>query len=72
MGSSDNLKNHVFSYRLIHHPVGAFLGGLASAAICGALGSIHGPVVTVVMATLGVIIGAPFGALIAASSQWDP
>jgi citrate synthase len=43
------------------------MGGLAAAAVCGVLGSAHGDIVAAVMAGLGAIIGAPFGAMLAAS-----
>jgi hypothetical protein len=72
MGNSYRLKKHVFSSRMVNHPASAFMGGLSSAAICGALGAIHGTIPAAVMATLGAIIGAPLGALLAASYEWDP
>ena len=69
MGSSINLKKDGVVLRMVHHPVGAILGGLASAAVCGFLGSAHGDIAAAVMAALGALFGAPLGAMLAASSH---
>ena len=67
MENSMNLKKHGVAARMAHHPLGTAMGGLAAAAVCGILGSAHGDIVAAVMAGLGAIIGAPFGAMLAAS-----
>jgi hypothetical protein len=72
MENSVNLKKHAVAVRMARHPVGAFVGGLASAIMCGVCGSAHGDIVAGVMAALGAIVGAPLGAMVAASSQGDP
>jgi hypothetical protein len=69
MENSVNLKKQGVGYRMVHHPVGAVVGGLLAAGVCGVLGSAHGEVVAAVMAVLGAVIGAPLGAMMAASSQ---
>ena len=69
MGNSVNLKKDGVVLRMVRHPVGAILGGVVSAAVCGVLGSAHGDIVAAVMAGLGVVFGAPLGAMLAASSQ---
>jgi outer membrane lipoprotein SlyB len=72
MEYSINLKKHGTASRMAHHPVGAVVGGLASAAVCGYLGFAHGEIVAAVMAALGAIIGAPLGAMMAASNHQEP
>ena len=67
MENSMNLKKHGMTVRMAHHPLGALMGGLAAAAVCGILGSAHGDIVAAVMAALGAIVGAPFGAMLVAS-----
>jgi hypothetical protein len=52
--------------------MGAVLGGIVSAVLCGFLGSINGSAVAVVMAALGAVVGAPPDAMLAASSQRAP
>jgi hypothetical protein len=69
MENSVNLKKHGMAARMAHHPVATVVGGLASAAVCGALGFAHGEIVAAVMAALGAIVGAPFGAMVAASNH---
>jgi len=72
MGNSIDLKKQGMGARMVHHPLAAFLGGLATATVCGVLGTSHGNVVAVVMAVLGAIVGAPLGAMLAASNQSEP
>ena len=72
MDNSVNLKKHGFGFRMVHHPVGALVGGLLVAAVCGVLGSAHGEVVAGVMAVLGAAVGAPLGAMMAASNHDEP
>jgi outer membrane lipoprotein SlyB len=67
MENSVNLKKHGTAARMARHPLGALVGGLAAAAVCGILGSAHGDIVVAVMAALGAIVGAPFGSMLAAS-----
>jgi len=69
MENSVNLKKHGMAVRMAHHPLGAILGGLMSAAVCGILGSAHGEVAAAVMAVLGAVVGVPLGAMLAASSH---
>jgi outer membrane lipoprotein SlyB len=69
MENSVNLKKDGVVLRMVHHPVSAIIGGLASAAVCGILGSAHGDIVAAVMATLGAVFGAPLGAMLGASSN---
>jgi hypothetical protein len=68
MDNGINLKKQGVVLRMVHHPVGALMGGLVSAVVCGYLGSIHGEVAGVAMAALGAIVGALLGAMLAASS----
>jgi hypothetical protein len=69
MENSVSLKKQGVVVRMAHHPVGAVVGGLASAAVCWVLGSAHGDIAAAVMASLGAIVGALFGAMMAASSH---
>jgi hypothetical protein len=71
MGNGVNLRKHAMYLRMMQHPLGFTLGGLVSAAVCGYFGSAHGEIVAAVMATLGAIIGAPYGAMLAASSRQE-
>ena len=71
MGNSISLKKQGVVLRMVHHPVGAVLGGIVSAAVCGVLGAAHGDIVAGVMAGLGAMVGAPLGAMLSASSQRD-
>jgi hypothetical protein len=72
MENSVNLKKLGVVARMAQHPLGALVGGLASAAVCGILGSAHGYVVAAVMAGLGAIVGAPLGAMLGESSHSKP
>ena len=72
MENSVNLKKRGVFARMAQHPLGALMGGLASAAVCGILGSAHGDIVAAVMAGLGAIVGAPLGAMLGASSHREP
>ena len=69
MENSVSLKKQGVVVRMVHHPVGAVLGGLSAAAVSGILGSAHGSIVAWVMATLGAVVGALFGATLAASNH---
>jgi ABC-type Fe3+-siderophore transport system permease subunit len=69
MENSANLKKQGVIWRMVHHPVGAVVGGGLAAAVCGVLGSAHGEVAAAVMAVLGAAVGALFGAMTAASSH---
>jgi hypothetical protein len=72
MENSANLKKQGVVARIVQHPLGALMGGLVSAAVCGILGSAHGDIVAAVMAGLGAIVGAPLGSMLAASSHREP
>jgi hypothetical protein len=69
MESGFSLKKQGVMSRMVQHPLGALLGGAATAVVCGILGMIHGEIVAVVMAALGVVVGAPLGAMTAASAH---
>jgi ABC-type enterobactin transport system permease subunit len=69
METGVSLKKQGVVTRMVEHPVGALLGGVATAIVCGVLGMIHGEIVAVVMAVLGVVVGAPLGAMTAASAH---
>ena len=71
MGNSISLKKQGVILRMVHHPVGAVVGGVASAAVCGVLGFAHGEAVAAVMAVLGAAVGAPLGAMLAASNNQE-
>jgi hypothetical protein len=52
------------------HPVAATVGGLCTAIICGLMGTLaDGPTVGMVMAMVGVIVGAPGAAHVAESAE---
>ncbi len=68
---SVDLKKEGAVARMARYPVGAFVGGMASAVVCGILGFAHGEVVAGVMAVLGAAVGAPLGAMMAASSHGE-
>jgi hypothetical protein len=72
MENSINLKKHEVAGRMAHNPMGAALGGLATAVVCGLLGFAHGEIVAAVMAGLGAIVGAPMGAMLASSIHGQP
>ena len=72
MERSVDLKKEGVVLRMIHHPLGAIIGGLASATLCGILGSAHGDIAAAVMAALGAVVGAPLGGMLAASSHPEP
>jgi hypothetical protein len=72
MENSYKLKKAGVTARMANHPMGTLLGGLSVAALCGFLGSVHGPVAAGVMAGLGAIVGAPLGAMLAASNNQEP
>jgi hypothetical protein len=72
MDNGIRLKKQGIWARMAQHPVGTLLGGVATALLCGLMGSFNGSVVAVVMATLGAIVGAPLGAMPAASGQHSP
>jgi uncharacterized membrane protein YeaQ/YmgE (transglycosylase-associated protein family) len=69
MEDSMNLKKQGVIMRMVHHPVGAVVGGLLAAGVCGVLGSAHGEVAAAVMAVLGAVVGSLLGAMMAASSH---
>lgn len=69
MENGVDLKKHGVAARMAHHPLGAVVGGVSAAAVCGVLGSAHGEIVAAVMAVLGAAVGAPLGAMLAASSH---
>jgi hypothetical protein len=69
MENDVNLKKQGVAARMSHHPMGAVLGGVLAAAVCGVLGAAHGEIVAAVMAVLGAAVGAPLGAMMAASSH---
>ncbi len=71
MDNSFNLKKNGVTARMARHPMAAFMGALACGALCGFLGSVHGPEAAAVMLGLGAIVGAPMGAMLAASNQHD-
>ncbi len=71
MENSVNLKKRGMGSRMVHHPLGAAVGGFLAAGVCGVLGSAHGEVVAAVMAVLGAVVGAPLGAMLSASSQQE-
>jgi hypothetical protein len=53
-----------------HHPIAAAVGGVLSALFCGYIGAAGAnPTVGVVMAALGLLIGAPGGAFVADSAE---
>ena len=64
-----NLKKQGVGARMAHHPMGALLGAVSSALLCGVVGSFNGGSVAVVMAVLGAIVGAPLGAMLAGSIE---
>lgn len=72
MESGINLRKQGVIVRVVHHPLGAIVGGLAAAIVCGYLGSIHGEIVAVTMASLGAIVGALLGAMLASSNSNNP
>jgi len=53
---------------MMEHPAAAVIGALLLGGICAAFGVLAGPTTTIVMAVLGIIIGAPIGAEIAESA----
>ena len=69
MENSVSLKKHGMAVRMAHHPLAAIIAGLASATVCGILGSAHGYIAAAVMAVLGAVVGTPLGAMMAASSH---
>jgi uncharacterized YccA/Bax inhibitor family protein len=53
---------------VIRHPVAGALGGVVMALLCAGIGSaVSSPTVALMMALVGLVIGAPGGAHIAAS-----
>jgi hypothetical protein len=72
MDGGISLRRHGVFARMTEHPAGAVLGGLMTAAICGAFGAIHGEIVAAVMAAVGAIVGAPQGAQMASSFEHNP
>ena len=71
MENSFDLKKQGVLSRMAHHPLGTLLGGLSTAALFGYFGYVHGPAAAAVMAVLGAIVGAPLGAMMAASRQQE-
>lgn len=66
-----NLKKVGMVPRMAKHPMGAFLGGLVAAGLCGGLGYIEGSTVAAAMAILGAVVGAPLGAVLASSAHLE-
>jgi hypothetical protein len=63
------LKRTAVIDRISAHPLGAFAGGAITALVCGFFGAVHGTEVMIVMGVLGTTIGAPLGAMLAASNS---
>jgi len=72
MDNSFDLKKHGVGMRMARHPAAAFLGATVCGVLCAYLGSVHGAGAAAVMLALGAIVGAPLGAMLAASTQGDP
>jgi hypothetical protein len=71
MENGTKLKKQGVVVRVVRHPGGALIGALATAVLCGYLGSSQGTVAIVVMAALGTIVGALLGAMLAASIKGE-
>jgi hypothetical protein len=71
MDNSFGLKRNGVGARMARHPVAAFLAATGCGIVCAYLGSAHGAGAAAVMLALGAIVGAPLGAMLAASSQGD-
>jgi hypothetical protein len=71
MAGSVDLKKAGVVARVGQYPLGAFLGGMLSAAVSGVLGLAHGGIVAGVMAVLGAAVGAVLGAMLEASAHGD-
>ncbi len=69
MDNGLNLKKQGIGARLAQHPIGAFLGAVTSALLCGLMGSWNGSEAAVAMGVLGAIVGAPLGAMLAGSVE---
>ncbi len=58
---------------MLHHPFGASLGALALAAPCTWIATgAEGAVVGTVMGLVGLVMGAPLGAMLADSAAAEP
>ena len=72
MDNSFDLKRNGVATRLARHPAAAFLGATGCGVLCAYFGSVHGAGAAAVMLALGAVVGAPLGAMLAASTQGDP
>lgn len=72
MDNSFNLKKNGVLARMGRHPGAALAAAMAGGALCAFLGSVHGTAAAAVMFVLGALVGAPLGAMMAASSHGDP
>jgi uncharacterized membrane protein YeaQ/YmgE (transglycosylase-associated protein family) len=71
MENGTKLKKEGVVVRMARYPVGAFIGALSTAVLCGYLGSSQGTVAIAVMGVLGAIVGALLGAMLAASIKGE-